>query len=66
MPSTRCFSAISTCSVAIYTWLTEAVTLVANVLIYPISTIAIVVMYFDLRVRKEAFDVAMLVYELPE
>jgi hypothetical protein len=44
------------------TWsaLSEVGSFVAEVLITPILTIAIAIFYFDLRVRKEAFDLQMM------
>ncbi|HEY2548416.1 MAG TPA: hypothetical protein VGI46_20250 [Candidatus Acidoferrum sp.] len=48
------------------TWsaLTEVGSFVAEVLIAPILTIAMAIFYFDLRVRKEAFDIQMMMHPL--
>ncbi len=40
--------------------LTQVGTFVANVLVTPILTIASAILYYDLRVRKEAFDIQLM------
>ncbi|HEX4754403.1 MAG TPA: glycerophosphoryl diester phosphodiesterase membrane domain-containing protein [Candidatus Dormibacteraeota bacterium] len=40
--------------------LNQLATLLADVLILPISLIVIVLLYYDLRIRREAFDIEML------
>jgi hypothetical protein len=50
----------------IRTWLalTQVGTYLANVLVTPILTIASAIFYYDLRVRKEAFDLQMMMKPL--
>jgi hypothetical protein len=52
--------------VMLRTWsaLSEVGSFAAEVLITPILTIAIAIFYFDLRVRKEAFDIQMMMNPL--
>lgn len=40
--------------------LTQLATLLVSVLIQPISFIVVVLLYYDLRIRREAFDIEML------
>ena len=44
--------------------LNQLATLIADVLILPISLIVIVLLYYDLRIRREAFDIEMLAANL--
>jgi hypothetical protein len=44
--------------------LTQLASLIVAVLIQPISFIVVVLMYYDLRIRKEAFDIEMLAANL--
>ncbi|MBN1310511.1 MAG: hypothetical protein JXB30_03760 [Anaerolineae bacterium] len=48
---------------AIQTSLSQVITMVMQIIYLPIQLTAIVVMYFDLRVRTEGFDLAMLAAE---
>jgi hypothetical protein len=41
--------------------LTQVGSFVANVLVTPILTIASAILYYDLRVRKEAFDIQLMI-----
>ncbi len=40
--------------------LTQLASLIVAVLIQPISFIVVVLLYYDLRIRREAFDIEML------
>ena len=44
--------------------LNQLTTLLADVVILPISLIVIVLLYYDLRIRREAFDIEMLAANL--
>jgi hypothetical protein len=46
--------------VTILTLLTQVGSFIGNVLVAPVSTIAFALFYYDLRVRKEAFDLQMM------
>jgi hypothetical protein len=46
--------------VLLWTALMEITSLLANVAIAPISSIALALYYYDLRIRKEAFDLQMM------
>jgi hypothetical protein len=44
--------------------LAQVGTFIANVLVVPVITIASSILYYDLRVRKEAFDLQMMMAPL--
>jgi membrane-anchored glycerophosphoryl diester phosphodiesterase (GDPDase) len=44
--------------------LNQLATLIVSVLIQPISFIVVVLLYYDLRIRREAFDIEMLAASL--
>ncbi len=44
----------------LWTALYQVGSFIATTLVTPISTIALTVFYYDLRVRKEAFDLQMM------
>ena len=41
-------------------WITSATTVIVNSLVNPVLQISIVLIYFDLRVRREALDLFQL------
>ena len=47
------------------TFLTQIGSIIGAVLAFPISTIAFALLYFDMRVRKEAFDLQVMMAALP-
>jgi hypothetical protein len=44
--------------------LNQLASLIVSVLIQPISFIVVVLLYYDLRIRREAFDIEMLAASL--
>jgi hypothetical protein len=44
----------------VFTIFSQAGSFLANVLITPVSTISFAIFYYDLRVRKEAFDLQVM------
>lgn len=60
--------AVGTANLALGQAISGAVTMVANMVIQPILIVALVLLYYDLRVRKEGFDLQLLAraMKLPE
>ena len=54
----------ATTDVTLHLVVAELVSLVVAILIQPISFIVVVLLYYDLRIRREAFDIEMLAQSL--
>jgi hypothetical protein len=50
--------------VLVFMGLAQVGTFIANVLVVPVMTIASAILYYDLRVRKEAFDLQVMMAPL--